>query len=286
MSEQPNQQLSLGFSPCPNDTFVFHALVHGLASEIGLDIGPPVLADVETLNEWAIQGRLDVTKLSFHALAHVHDNYVLLDSGAALGRGCGPLLIAKKPIDRVDLPKLKIAIPGRYTTAAMLLRMYEPECTDLLPMRFDQIMAALARDEVDCGVIIHESRFTYQEQGFVALQDLGEWWEKSSGCPIPLGGIVARRSLGIDLLKKLNDAIRQSVRMAFDHPDRATEYIRTHAQELDEQVIHDHIDLYVNKFSLGLGREGRHAVEMFLTRGHEAGILPGSANFSNLFLSF
>jgi 1,4-dihydroxy-6-naphthoate synthase len=286
LTNQPNQQLSLGFSPCPNDTFVFHALVHGLANEIGLNIAPPVLADVETLNEWAIQGRLDITKLSFHALGHVHDNYVLLHSGAALGRGCGPLLIAKKPIDRVDLPKLKIAVPGRYTTAAMLLRMYEPGCTDLLPMRFDQIMAALARNEVDAGVIIHESRFTYQEQGFVAVRDLGEWWEKSSGCPIPLGGIVARRSLGDDLLRQLNKGIRQSVQMAFDHPGRAGEYIRTHAQELDAQVIHDHIELYVNKFSLELGREGQHAVEMFLARGQEAGILPASADFSNLFLSF
>jgi 1,4-dihydroxy-6-naphthoate synthase len=285
LTDRPNQQLSLGFSPCPNDTFVFHALVHGLASEIGLNIAPPVLADVETLNEWAIQGRLDVTKLSFHALGHVHDNYVLLHAGAALGRGCGPLLIAKKPIDRLNLPESRIAIPGRYTTAAMLLRMYEPGCTDLVSMRFDQIMAALARDEVDAGVIIHESRFTYQEQGFIALQDLGEWWENSSGCPIPLGGIVARRALGDELLKQLSKGIRKSVRMAFDDPARSREYIRNHAQELDDRVIQDHIDLYVNKFSLELGREGQYAVEKFLGRGQEAGILPGSADFSNLFLS-
>jgi len=283
LTDHTTHQLSLGFSPCPNDTFIFNALVHGLASDIGLDIAPPVLADVETLNEWAMQGRLDVTKLSFHALGHVLDNYVLLHSGSALGRGCGPLLIAKKPIDRLRLPGARIAIPGRYTTAAMLLRMYEPECMDLVPMRFDQIMAALSRDEVDAGVIIHESRFTYQEQGFIALRDLGEWWEETSGCPIPLGGIAARRSLGDDLLDLLSKGIRQSVMMAFENPSGSEDYIRAHAQEMDDKVIHDHIDLYVNNFSLELGREGRNAIELFLTHGREAGILPDASDFSALF---
>jgi 1,4-dihydroxy-6-naphthoate synthase len=253
---------------------------------MGLDIAPPELADVETLNEWALQGRLDITKLSFHALGHVSDKYVLLDSGSALGRGCGPLLIAKKPIARGRLAGSRIAIPGRYTTAAMLLGMYEPGCTKMVVMRFDQIMAALARDEVDAGVIIHESRFTYQEQGFQAIQDLGEWWEETSGCPIPLGGIVARRSLGDELLGALNNAIRESVRQAFEEPGRSRDYIRLHAQELEDKVIQEHIGLYVNNFSIELGKEGRNAINFFLTRGRDVGIIPETADLSDLFFSY
>ncbi|MCK4839763.1 MAG: 1,4-dihydroxy-6-naphthoate synthase [Desulfobulbaceae bacterium] len=269
--------LTLGFSPCPNDTFIFHALVHGLATELGLDLAPPILADVETLNEWALQGMLDVTKLSFHALGHVLDDYVLLGSGSALGRGCGPLLIAKKTITRSRLPELRIAIPGRLTTAAMLLQMYEPRCKHLVYMSFDEIMPALARGDVDAGVIIHESRFTYQKEGFVVHQDLGVWWEESSGCPIPLGGIVARRSLGRNLIGLLEKGIRESVQRAFKDQNASREYIGLHAQEMDEQVSRDHIGLYVNDFSVDLGREGRHAVEVFFNRGQQAGILPDSS---------
>ncbi len=276
MAEQTQNPLTLGFSPCPNDTFIFHALVHGLAVELGLDLAPPILADVETLNEWAMQGRLDVTKLSFHALGHVLDEYVLLGSGSALGRGCGPLLISKKKMARSRIPELRIAVPGHLTTAAMLLKLYEPHCKNLIYMSFDEIMPALARGDVDAGVIIHESRFTYQNEGFVVHQDLGSWWEETSGCPIPLGGIVARRSLGSDLIGLIENGIRESVQHAFKDPNASREYIRSHAQEMDEQVSRNHIGLYVNDFSVDLGREGRHAVKVFLSRGREAGILPQS----------
>lgn len=277
MTEQTRKPLTLGFSPCPNDTFIFHALVHGLAAELGLNLAPPILADVETLNEWAMRARLDVTKLSFHALGHVLDDYVLLGSGSALGRGCGPLLISKKSMDRSLIPDLRIAVPGRLTTAAMLLKLYEPHCKHLIYMGFDEIMPALARGEVDAGVIIHESRFTYQKEGFVLHQDLGSWWEETSGCPIPLGGIVARRSLGRDLISLIEKGIRASVQRAFKDPNASREYIRLHAQEMDEQVRRDHIGLYVNDFSVDLGREGQHAVEVFFKRGREAGVLPDSS---------
>ncbi len=273
----PSAPLTLGFSPCPNDTFIFHALVHGLAGRSGLHLAPPVLADVETLNEWAMEPRLDLTKLSFHALAHVLDDYVLLNSGSALGRGCGPLLIARKPLDQDGLADLRIAIPGRLTTAAMLLQMYAPGCRNLITMRFDEIMPALARGEVDAGVIIHESRFTYRKEGFSLIGDLGAWWEETSGCPIPLGGIAARRSLGKELIGRVDMAIRESVRHAFAHPQLSREYIRCHAQEIDEQVIRSHIELYVNDFSVDLGRQGRGAIESFLARGRELEIVPTSS---------
>ncbi|MFO7606993.1 MAG: 1,4-dihydroxy-6-naphthoate synthase [Desulfurivibrionaceae bacterium] len=269
--------LTLGFSPCPNDTFIFHALVHGLAGQPDLNLAPPVLADVETLNEWAMEPRLDLTKLSFHALAHALDDYVLLNSGSALGRGCGPLLIARKNLDQGGLADLRIAIPGRLTTAAMLLKMYAPGCRNLVTMRFDEIMPALARGEVDAGVIIHESRFTYRKEGFVLIGDLGAWWEETSGCPIPLGGIAARRSLGKELIGRIDKAIRESVRHAFAHPRLSREYIHCHAQEIDERVIRSHIELYVNDFSVDLGRQGREAIQSFLARGRELGIVPASS---------
>lgn len=279
LEHNPNP-LTLGFSPCPNDTFIFHAFVHGLADELGLDIAPPILADVETLNEWAMRGRLDITKLSFHALGHVLDDYVLLESGSALGRGCGPLLIAKKEIRRCQIPDLRIAIPGHFTTAAMLLRMYEPNCSQLVNLRFDEIMPAVIRGDVDAGVIIHENRFTYQKEGLVVHQDLGEWWEETSGCPIPLGGIVARRSLDSDLINLIGKGIKESVCRAQKVPNVPRGYIRLHAQEMDDQVIHDHIGLYVNEFSVNLGSEGRSAIELFLARGQEAGILPNPSSVS------
>ena len=266
--------LSLGFSPCPNDTFIFHAMVHGLLSENCPSFAPACLEDVETLNEWAVAGRLDVTKLSFHAYGHVMDRYVLLTAGAALGRGCGPLLVARKPMEHDELPALTIAIPGRYTTAALLLRLFAPQCARLTVMRFDQIMPAIAKGEVDAGVIIHESRFTYQQHGLVLLQDLGVWWEGVSGCPIPLGGIAAKRSLGPEVILRINRCIAASVRQAFAVPSDSLPYIRQHAQELDEGVIRNHINLYVNKYSANLGAEGLAAVSEFLRRGHDAGALP------------
>ncbi|HIJ90039.1 MAG: 1,4-dihydroxy-6-naphthoate synthase [Desulfobulbaceae bacterium] len=267
-------RLSLGFSPCPNDTFIFHALVHGVTCCGAPNFEDAVLADVETLNEWALAGRLDVTKLSFHALGHVLDRYVLLMAGSALGRGCGPLLVARENFSATALPRLTIAIPGRYTTAALLLQMYSPVALMTKVMRFDEIMPAIVAGEVDAGVIIHESRFTFREHGLLMLQDLGAWWEQATGFPIPLGGIAAKRSLGKEKIQAIDRCIRASVSSAFAAPEAGMSYIRRHAQELDDKVIKDHIGLYVNPFSVDLGEEGVAAVREFLARGRLYGGLP------------
>ena len=265
--------LTLGFSPCPNDTFIFHALVHGLAeSDCDADFATPLLKDVETLNEWALEEKLDVTKLSFHAFGHVMDKYVLLSAGSALGRGCGPLIVARKSADLQNLDKITVAIPGKYTTAAMLLRLYAPACKNLVVKRFDEIMPCIAKGEIDAGVIIHESRFTYQELGLVCVRDLGEWWEKETGHPIPLGGIAARRSLGWKVIRKIDRCIRASVKQAFASPEKCNKYIKEYAQELDDNVIESHIKLYVNRFSEELGLEGISAIQEFIKRGRKAGI--------------
>lgn len=263
--------LSLGFSPCPNDTFIFHAMTHGLVDRAGLLFAEPILADVETLNKWAMEERLDVTKLSFHALGHVLDKYVLLDSGSALGRGCGPLLVTRQGVE-LDLAKATVAIPGQYTTAAMLLQLFAPSPVKTRIMVFDQIMEAVIRGEVDGGVIIHESRFTYEQHGLCCLQDLGSWWEESTGHPIPLGGIVARRSLGAEKISLIDKIIGSSVRYAFRNPDASRNYIKTHAQEMADEVVSSHIGLYVNPFSESLGDEGRRAVDYFLKLGRDKGI--------------
>ncbi|MDZ7640826.1 MAG: 1,4-dihydroxy-6-naphthoate synthase [Desulfurivibrio sp.] len=265
--------LTLGFSPCPNDTFIFHALVHGLVEQAP-PLAPPCLEDVETLNHWALEGRLAITKLSFHALGHVLDKYTLLTAGAALGRGCGPLLVARRPLEPAALVAKRVAVPGRYTTAALLLGLFAPHCQRPLVLRFDQIMPALARGEIDAGVIIHESRFTYREHGLVLLADLGAWWEESSGLPIPLGGIAARRELGSSRLTAIEAAIRRSVELAWAAPERAMPYIRRHAGELDDAVVRAHIELYVNDFSQTLGEQGQAAIAEFWRRGRQAGLLP------------
>lgn len=281
----PSPPLSLGFSPCPNDTFIFHALVCGQIPVKEFSLLPPVLADVETLNGWALNGRLDVSKLSFHALGHALDEYVLLGAGAALGRGCGPLLVTRPGLDPQGLAQQTIAIPGSYTTAAMLLRLRYPHYRQLVTMPFDRIMPALLAGEVGAGVIIHESRFTYAGYGLQLVTDLGVWWEESTGHPIPLGGIVARRGLGREVLLALEEAIRLSLQAAWRAPDLAKPYIHAHAQELDPQVIAAHIGLYVNEFSLDLGPEGRAAIREFLRRGREASIFAAAASHEDIFLT-
>jgi 1,4-dihydroxy-6-naphthoate synthase len=268
--------LSLGYSPCPNDTFIFYALAHGRCDTEGLKFAEPVLEDVETLNAWAFDHRLDVTKLSFHALGHVLDEYCLLRAGSALGRGCGPLVVAKPGNIPKNLASARIAIPGRFTTAALLFRMFSPACTDLVEMKFDEIMEAIRDDSVDAGVIIHEGRFTYSQKGFVCLQDLGQWWEGLSGHPIPLGCIAARRSLGAEQIARIEGTIRNSLEFAWAKPDQCLPYIRSYAQEIEEEVVKNHIGLYVNEFSRDLGGDGLAAVEEFLARGRAEGILPGS----------
>ncbi|TKB24157.1 1,4-dihydroxy-6-naphthoate synthase [Desulfopila sp. IMCC35006] len=269
-------ELSLGFSPCPNDTFIFYGLVHGMIEMPDAAFAPPVLADVEQLNMWALDGKLDVTKLSFHALGHVLDEYCLLSAGSALGRGCGPLLIAAARTPLEDVAAMTIAIPGKLTTAALLLQMFLPDCHRLVEMRFDHIMGAVKSGAVDAGVIIHESRFTYGEQGLFCLQDLGLWWEESTGLPIPLGCIAARRSLGSERIMAIDQAIRASVDYSFAHPDASLPYIRSNSQELAPDIVRSHIELYVNDFSKNLGQEGEAAVQAFLQRGRRAGVLPDS----------
>ncbi|WP_136810030.1 1,4-dihydroxy-6-naphthoate synthase [Desulfosediminicola flagellatus] len=271
-----NNSLSLGFSPCPNDTFIFYAMMHGKIDLGGLIFDTPLLEDVETLNNLALHKKLDVTKLSCHALGHVLDEYCVLSAGSALGRGCGPLLVSSAQTDVNSLKDKRIAIPGKYTTAALLLQMLLPGCTNLVEMRFDQIMDAVNNGDVDAGVIIHESRFTYQQFGLVCLQDLGQWWEDVSGLPIPLGSIVARRSLGIQKIAMIDKAIQESVGYAFANTEACLPYIRQHSQEMDAEVVQNHIGLYVNEFSSDLGEEGFRAIEQFMIRGREAGVLPKS----------
>ena len=266
--------VTLGYSPCPNDTFVFCGLVHGHIA--GAPECEEVLADIETLNEMALRGQLDATKISFHALAHLREQYCLLHSGGALGRGCGPLLVAREKLALEDLKHKRIAIPGRLTTAALLLRLFDPSIEQLAIMPFDQIVDATAQGVVDAGVIIHESRFTYAQHGLAALIDLGQWWEESTGHPIPLGGILARRSLGAELIGQLDRALVQSVEYAYAHPDAVRGYIRQHAQEMDESVMQAHIDLYVNQHTLDYGADGEAAIFDLIERAERAGIAPKS----------
>lgn len=262
--------LSIGFSPCPNDTFIFYALIK---KKINCDLSfKERLEDVETLNQMAFKGELDVTKLSFHAFGYLTDDYVLLKSGSALGKGCGPLLVSKKNYTFGDLLDKKIAIPGKYTTAAFLLKLYNKDFKNLVEMSFEKIMPAIKEGLVEAGVIIHEGRFTYEKEGLIKIVDLGEWWEETTRLPIPLGGIFAKRSLGKETILKVNSCIRQSLEYAFSHKEEPMAYIKKYAQELSDEVIKQHIEFYVNQFSLDLGREGIEAVKHLLKIGYEKGI--------------
>ncbi len=271
--EPRTSNLTLGFSPCPNDTYIFHALVHGLVPSPGIAFHER-LEDVETLNALILAGELDVSKISYHLLGHVREQYCLLSAGGALGRGCGPLVVARPGTTLADLAGKPIAIPGRYTTACLLLRLFDPSLANLLFVPFHEIMGMVERGAVAAGVIIHESRFTYREQGLVQLLDLGAWWEETTGCPIPLGGIVARRSLGVETIRTVGAAIRASLLHARNNPHVALPYIRDHAQEMDDEVCAAHIGLYVNDFSLDLAEEGRSAVTTLLRLAEERGVIP------------
>jgi 1,4-dihydroxy-6-naphthoate synthase len=268
------ESLDVGYSPCPNDTFIFHALVTGLVPSPGVRWRPR-LADVETLNELAFRREIPVTKLSFHALGRVRQSYVLLSSGAALGRGCGPLVV-RRAGGAVDLSHARIAIPGRWTTAALLLRLHAGDLPseNLVPMTFDRILPSVAAGEVDAGLIIHESRFTYRQHGLEPVVDLGEWWERETGLPIPLGGIAGDRSLGEERLRAIDATLRRSVLFAMEHPDASREYVRSHAQEIEPDVISAHIALYVNDFTVALGREGTRAIEALFEAAEARGIVP------------
>jgi len=264
--------LSLGYSPCPNDTFVFYALVHGCLLEA--PVVTEVLEDIETLNGMATREELDIVKVSFHALGHFRQSYCLLRSGGALGRGCGPLVVAGRPMDAEELHRARIAIPGRMTTAALLVRLFAPELTNVVEMPFHQIMGAVQSGQVDAGVIIHESRFTYQRYGLHQIVDLGQWWESTTGHPIPLGGIAARRSLGYDRLRQIETAVRDSVDFAHAQPDVVRDYVATNAQEMEREVMDAHIALYVNQYTRDYGHQGEAAIDDLLARAADVGIVP------------
>jgi 1,4-dihydroxy-6-naphthoate synthase len=266
--------LSLGYSPCPNDTFIFYGLVHGKIP--GAPEVTEVLEDIDTLNRMALEGGLDATKISFHAFAHLRDRYCLLHAGGALGRGCGPLVVSREPRSPADLAGCRIAIPGELTTAALLLRLFNPTLGERVILPFHEIMAAVQRGDVDAGLIIHESRFTFQDYGLHQVIDLGEWWGAATGHPIPLGGILARRALGSEAIHELDRALAASVTYAHVNPDAVREYIRSHAQEMDEAVMQQHIDLYVNDFTTDYGPEGGAAIHDLLERAASGGIVPPS----------
>ena len=260
-------KLTLGFSPCPNDTFIFDALIHGKIDTEGLTFDV-FFDDVETLNQKAMRGELDITKLSFHALAHVVNLYALLNAGSALGFGVGPLLICKKENEqKIKLALkakrclLKTGIPGKYTTANFLLNIAYPQLLDKKEMVFSSIENGLLKDEIDLGLIIHENRFTYQDKGLVQIIDLGNYWEQLTNCAIPLGGIVVNRKLPLELQHKINRVLKKSVEYAFKYPKSSLDFIRQHAQEMDETVMYKHIELYVNQYSIDLGEEGRKAID-------------------------
>jgi len=267
--------LTLGFSPCPNDTFIFDALIHHKIDTEGLEF-EVYYDDVETLNQKAFRGELDITKLSYHAYAYIVDKYVLLDAGSALGFGVGPLLISKFEFSISDLNNLKwkIGIPGKYTTANFLLGLALPEASNKQEMVFSEIEDALLDEKIDAGLIIHENRFTYQNKGLKKIIDLGDYWEKLTGCAIPLGGIVANRKLPLDVQHKINRVLKKSVEFAFANPKSGLEFIRSHAQEMSEEVMYKHIELYVNKYSLDLGEEGRKAIKLLFDTAREKGIIP------------
>ena len=267
------EPLSLGFSPCPNDTFIFNALVNGAVATPGFRVQAQ-LHDVETLNQKAFEGELDITKLSFFAWLMVQDQYDLLTSGGALGFGCGPLVIANRPMAAADMAACRIVLPGQWTTAHLLFRLWAPQARQRFFVPYDQVFDILADGRAECGVIIHEGRFTYQQKGFVAVADLGAWWEEKTGLPIPLGCIAAHKRLGGDTALAVEDAIRRSIALARQDPAAALPYIRAHAQEMTAEVLDAHIHTFVNEFSVDLGAKGRNAVAALADIARKTGVIP------------
>ena len=261
-------KLSFGFTPCPNDAFAFHAFVHGLV-RAPFEV-EPVLCDIEDLNRRAAGGELQLTKLSFGAAAAAGERYRLLRSGAALGRGVGPLVVARQAGTLEETAAGRIAVPGRETTAFLLLRLAAPALGEVLELRYDRILPAVVAGEVDAGLIIHESRFTYSEHGLVAVADLGEWWEGETGLPVPLAGIFARSDLEPDVVDAAEAAIRASVEYAFAHPEASRDYVRSLSHELSDEVCAAHIALYVNASSVDIGDEGLVAIDRLLGRAAAA----------------
>lgn len=286
-------KLTVGFSPCPNDTFIFDALVHHKIDTHGLTFQPEY-QDVETLNNKAFKADLDITKLSYHAFAYAIEDYELLDAGSALGFGVGPLLITKDAALAHQLAtyagkemperfkKLKVGIPGKYTTANFLLGLAFPALQHKVELVFSDIEGALEAGAIDVGLIIHENRFTYQDRGLFKIIDLGDFWEKTTNSPIPLGGIVIKRSLPQEIKEKVNKLIHESVEFGFANPKSGLEYIRQHAQEMEEEVMYKHIELYVNQYSSDLGVRGRQAIEAMFAKAQQLDLVPPTEK--NIFL--
>jgi len=265
-------KLSLGFSPCPNDTFIFEAMVHGRVDTEGVSFDW-FLADVEELNRRAMEGTVDVTKMSFHAYALAAANFLILDSGSALGRSNGPLVVSRRRIYPDELENALIAIPGRYTTANLLFSIFWPGASRKREYLFSDIPEAVMSGEVDAGLIIHETRFTYQSLGLKKVADTGEYWEKMTDMPVPLGGIVVHRSVNEDIAAKVSRSIRRSIRYAWDDPSASVDFIRRNAREIDSIVTKEHISLYVNDFSLSLGQEGKSAIERLYSVAQERKVI-------------
>lgn len=269
-------KLSLGFSPCPNDTFIFDAMIHQKIDTEGLTF-EVMMEDVEALNQAAFRRDLQITKLSYHAYAYLRDDYVLLDAGSALGNNCGPLLIARQPMTAEQVQQARVAIPGKYTTANFLLGLAYPEIKEKKELLFSDIEQAVLSGTVDAGLIIHENRFTYADKGLVKIVDLGEYWESTTGMPIPLGGIVIQRSLPEAVRQKVNRVLARSVAFAQENPAQTMDFVRCYAQEMDEHVMLAHIGLYVNDYTRDLGARGRAAIRYMFETAEEKGIIPYNA---------
>jgi 1,4-dihydroxy-6-naphthoate synthase len=266
-------KLTLGFSSCPNDTFIFDAMLHGRIDTEGLSF-QPIIEDVEALNQRAMRGELDLTKLSYHAMGYVRDVYGLLEAGSALGNKVGPLLIARRPLSREEVHKGSIAIPGKLTTANFLFSLAYPEAQNKEELLFSEIEQAVLEGSFDAGLIIHENRFTYEEKGLVKIIDCGEFWESNYHCPIPLGGIVGKRSLPEEVQRALQRVMQRSVEHAFAYPADSRPFVKQHAQEMDPTVMQQHIDLYVNDYTRQLGPLGEKAVQTLFSEAEAKGILP------------
>ena len=279
-------KLTLGFSPCPNDTFIFDALVNKKIDNEGLEFDV-VLEDVETLNQWSFDGKLDITKLSYPAFFQNLDKYILLTSGAALGKGVGPLLISKQNIQHstFNIQRSTIALPGKNTTANLLFSFAYPEAKNRKYMIFSAIENAVLNEETELGVIIHENRFTYQQKGLHKVTDLGEFWEEKMNAPIPLGGIAVKRSVDKSTSLQIDKLIRKSIEFAFSNYPMITDYVKEHSQEMSESVMRQHIDLYVNDFSIGLGVDGKKAIETLFTVANTQLPVKSIQSSSELFIS-
>lgn len=269
--------LTLGFSPCPNDCFIFDALVHKKIDTQGIDF-TVIMEDVEALNIKAFKQELDITKLSYHAFLYLTNDYILLNSGSALGFNCGPILIQNSKFKIQDLDNSKIAIPGKYTTANFLLSLAYPKATNKVEMLFSEIENAVLSNTVDAGLIIHENRFTYQEKGLEKIMDLGEYWESLINAPIPLGGIVIKRNIDKKLQTTIDDLIKKSLEFAFANPESSMPFVKQHAQEMSEAVMKKHIALYVNEFSISLGSTGKNAVNTLFQKARETNLITSFHN--------